>query len=369
MDMGNPVLPKSLRSLLLLSIIFVSFPAIADMAADKKAFRAAYREYQEADNAGQAVAAAKIAFETGRRIYGEQSQNTATLAYNYGLALVDNGSREDSRMILLEAVTLYEAFYGVGSEQLIPVLMDMGSASAELFNPKQQKKYYDRALRLASDLYGPKSDRYGQLLLRAGTGIMNESRSPVARKYVRDAYEILRNSLGDDDESTRTAAFQLALVDIGRSQYLKAEKYLLALMKTFDDPDRPSSQFEVGVHVALISVYQNRGDSDKAVTHCQAIGRMTAISDDHDYLPLFRRAPKYPMQALRRRKQGYAIIEFTVDREGAVRDPKAIKVHGHNAFEKASIEAVNAFRYAPRFVDGKPVATTNVRATITFKIE
>ncbi len=359
---------RSLQNFLLLSIVFVGGPAVADIAADEEAFFAAYREYQEADSPDQAVAPAKIALEIGRLLYGEQSKDTANLSYNYGFSLVASGNKKDGRIVLLETLALFEAVYGTNSAEAIPLLMKLGSASATLFEPKQQKEHYDHALRLAHDHYGPKSDRYGRLLLKAGTGLMDLSRSPLARKYLRDAYKVLNDALGTDNDLTRKATLQLARYEIAGSRYLKAEKYLLSLVETFDDPHQPVSKFELGVHAALVAVYQNRGNPDKAVMHCQAIGRMTEFDEDHDYIPLFRQAPKYPLQALRQGKEGYAIVEFTVDRGGAVRDAKATKVYGHRTFEKAAIEAASAFRYAPRFLDGKPIPTENVRTKISFKL-
>ena len=38
-------------------------------------------------------------------------------------------------------------------------------------------------------------------------------------------------------------------------------------------------------------------------------------------------------------------------------------------FDKAAIDAVKRFRYAPRFVDGEAVATEDVKTRISFALE
>jgi protein TonB len=53
---------------------------------------------------------------------------------------------------------------------------------------------------------------------------------------------------------------------------------------------------------------------------------------------------------------------------GFVRNPRLIENTGHRDFEKASIEAALEFRYAPRFVDGKPVTVEGVQNRFTFEI-
>jgi len=365
-------MPTPLQCLLLLSSMLGGPLVIADEAGDIGKFNAAYtayREYQERGDTELAVAEARVAFETGRKIFGDHNLNTTTLAYNYGRALIDIGNSEDGRKILQETIVLYEGYYGRNSPDLIPVLMDLGSANAATSNPRQQKQHYDRALRLARDHYGRNSESYGRLLVSAAIGIKDRSLSSTSKKYLLSAYPILLDTPGKENTFTGIAAFHLARSEIGRNRYRKAEGYLLVALDTFDDPSRPSSPLELSVHAALVSVYENLGKSDKATIHCQAIGRMTPSNDDQDYFPLFRRAPRYPMSALSERKAGYAIVEFTVDHEGIVRDPVVVEVDGRNLFEDASIEAVSAFRYAPRFIDGKPIATANVRTKISFKLE
>ena len=116
-----------------------------------------------------------------------------------------------------------------------------------------------------------------------------------------------------------------------------------------------------------MSIYQELGEPEKGTAHCLAIGRMTPYDENQDYLPLYRRAPRYPTSALQRGKEGFADVLFTVDSQGIVQDPEVFAHEGDAAFKKAALDAVKAFRYAPRFVDGEAVDTPGVKTRITFR--
>lgn len=347
---------------------FVWSLAPADDAADTAAFKATYSAYQKHeknDDFERAMPEAKSAYEIGLRIYGKEHKNTAALAYNYGLTLIEVGALDDARKILRQAVTLYGGAYGKNSAELIPVLMDLGHTSAKALVPARQTKHYKRALKLARNHYGPDSERYGHLLLAAGTEVLNVAQSRMARPYLQDAYKVLQAALGDDHIATGMAAFHLARFEMATKRFADAEGHLLAALNTFEDSDRPSSPFEIGTHARLVAVYEEMGEPAKATAHCQAIGRMTPFDENQHYMPLFRTQPRYPLLAQQDGKEGYVDVEFTVDHEGIVRDPKVIS--GNFSFKGAALDAVSKWRYAPRFVDGQPVESPNVLTRLRFE--
>ena len=53
---------------------------------------------------------------------------------------------------------------------------------------------------------------------------------------------------------------------------------------------------------------------------------------------------------------------------GFVRNPKVVASEGGPNFEAAALEAVEKFRYAPRFVDGEAVAVPAVLNRVVFEI-
>jgi protein TonB len=96
---------------------------------------------------------------------------------------------------------------------------------------------------------------------------------------------------------------------------------------------------------------------------------ITAGSADGDYLPIVKVAPVYPRRAVDRGIEGYVIVEFTVTKTGAVRDPRVVECEPSTIFNKAALDAALKFKYKPRIVNGEAIEVHGVLNKITFKLE
>ena len=95
---------------------------------------------------------------------------------------------------------------------------------------------------------------------------------------------------------------------------------------------------------------------------------MTPFESNQSYFPIYKKPPIYPKSALRQRKEGYVVVEFTVDEKGMVRDPRVVVNEGGKTFEQPSLDAVMTFRYAPRFINGQAVVVKGVQNKLNFSI-
>lgn len=101
-----------------------------------------------------------------------------------------------------------------------------------------------------------------------------------------------------------------------------------------------------------------------------ALGNGLALeSGDGEYLPIVKVAPVYPRRALQRGIEGYVIVEFTVTKQGSVRDPLVVESNPEGMFERAAMEAALKFKYKPRVVNGEPAEVAGVQNRITFEID
>lgn len=98
------------------------------------------------------------------------------------------------------------------------------------------------------------------------------------------------------------------------------------------------------------------------------VGGIGGFSSDGEYLPIVKVQPRYPSRALSRGIEGYVIVEFTVTKSGAVKDPVVIEAQPKNIFNRAAMKAALKFKYKPRVIDGEPVEVPGVRNKITFAI-
>jgi TonB family protein len=78
------------------------------------------------------------------------------------------------------------------------------------------------------------------------------------------------------------------------------------------------------------------------------------------------RDPVYPPQALRDHTRGWVELEFTVAPNGTVRDIQVVSAEPRGVFDRAASDAVAAWRFRPRLVNGQPVAQ---RSTVTMRFD
>jgi protein TonB len=98
-------------------------------------------------------------------------------------------------------------------------------------------------------------------------------------------------------------------------------------------------------------------------------GGLALGSGDGEYLPIVKVTPVFPRRALQRGIQGYVIVEFTVNKVGAVVNPVVIEAKPEGIFDQAAMDAAKKFKYKPRVVNGEAIAVSGVQNRITFKID
>lgn len=89
---------------------------------------------------------------------------------------------------------------------------------------------------------------------------------------------------------------------------------------------------------------------------------------DGDVQPIVRVPPQYPPSAAQRGLEGYVLVEFTIDVDGSVRDPKVVS-SSHSVFESAALRTIVRWKYRPQIVNGEPRVRPGVRTRIEFKLE
>ncbi|BAV75976.1 TonB family protein [Pseudomonas chlororaphis subsp. aurantiaca] len=93
-----------------------------------------------------------------------------------------------------------------------------------------------------------------------------------------------------------------------------------------------------------------------------------AAADSRQYLPLSKEAPDYPQRALDKNIEGDCTVEYSVNPQGKVENPKVLD-GCHPLFIRPSLAAANTFRYQPRIVDGQAVSVPAVRNTFHYRIK
>ena len=104
-------------------------------------------------------------------------------------------------------------------------------------------------------------------------------------------------------------------------------------------------------------------------TDIEMTGGFSLGVGEGDYLPIVKVAPIYPNRALTRGIEGYCVVQYTVTRQGTVKDPVVIDSECTSSlFHNASINAALKFKYKPRIMDGEAVEVPGVKNMFTYEI-
>ena len=327
----------------LLSASLISQEASLSRADNIKIFNESQRCFKAAIKEGQKLTesrrCAKLSLEAGRSLFEPDSKNIAILTYNYGKTLNKYG--KERQAVLKNAIKLYESIHGKDSPELISLLIDAGKAN--------------RAVRIAKDSYGGGSILYADTLLAAGM-----SDPFKGARFLEEALQMYMKAGGPESLGVTLANFYLGKNKMAQAQYKLSIPYFLKATK---NPSIASY-----AHAFLVDAYDRTNQQDKAT---EQVLIMAAIRGNtaQSYIPLFVQQPKYPDRARRFGKEGYAMIELTVSKEGLALNPTVIeeKPEGQE-FGKAALKAAASLRYVPRFIDGEPVEVPGVLYKYNFNM-
>lgn len=98
-------------------------------------------------------------------------------------------------------------------------------------------------------------------------------------------------------------------------------------------------------------------------------GGLALESGDGEYLPIVKVAPIYPRRALSRGIEGFVIVEFTVGKQGSVKDAFVVEARPADIFDQAALDAATKFKYKPRVINGQAAEVAGVQNRITFQID
>ena len=84
-------------------------------------------------------------------------------------------------------------------------------------------------------------------------------------------------------------------------------------------------------------------------------------------VPLTTPAPEYPRDAMISGTQGFVVVEFTVNTEGATQDIAVVDASPQRVFDQAARRAVSRWKFQPLLQNGMPIER-RVQRRIDFKL-
>ena len=87
-----------------------------------------------------------------------------------------------------------------------------------------------------------------------------------------------------------------------------------------------------------------------------------------DIRPTLRVQPTYPRRALRSGTEGVVTVEFTITKDGTVKDPVIIKSEPPGVFDSAVLKVINKWKFNPEKYQGK-VIEARARQNVRFNLK
>lgn len=316
----------------------------------------------------EALQAAKQTYEIAESSKTADDARVAQATLDYGMALLRAFDAEKSRRILKLALRRYEDVYGKDSPKLVDVLVQLAQADFVLSRSRSSKKHLEKARTLVAESFDNTSVEYADYMYRIGRVSNALTYTDEALEDISAAHRIYVSNLEPMSIRLGESSHLLGRMYLDEGRMDEAEPLLQAALRIFDSTNPALFDRHIQVLAEWGGALESRGLRDEATVFYVEAGRLQERLAT-DLKPLFRAAPQYPEDALKRGISGFVEWEFTVDEQGFVVDPKIIGYQGARSFEKASLDALTQFRYPPRFVDGQPVATPGVTSTISFMLE
>lgn len=314
---------------------------------------------------------ARRAYELGQEKFGYDHKNTIKLATNWLIAYNTHSRGHDA-----PGTQLSKTFSDMEkvAEGDPATLMDLDLAyatylidSRDTSDKNKALKYYKKVLKTAKDYYGSDENSLAYLKLDIAPRLYSGQYNKIAKKYLLEAKEVLAKDPEKNSTAIALSNFWLAKSYLTSKKHAKAAKAMSLALKVFDEV-APTGHYTLTGHAFMIQILEKQGKRDEATKHCQIIGNIQPIDVNREQVPLYRFSPQYPRSALVRRTEGNVIIEFTVDEQGFVKNPKAIDGENMKLFSKSALKAVADYRFAPRFENGEPVSTDSLEYRFVFQM-
>ena len=367
-------------SLLLASVAFTSecFGQEVEPKVARADFNAAYRAFQEASESNNQENVYDLAVEAlriGEQLFGDESKSVAALTMNAALAFPSLvfTNRADAEPLMRKLVRRYLNLYGEGSFELGEPYTLLAEALYQEYKlgsidaAREINAITAKVEALARKFPGQLN--WEALLIR----LIRLQANARSKKTSERILESARKEFGEDHEITLRWEYVVARnFTSGR----KRERKFLDLV------DHPN--FDPLLRFGVLQDLERKGPRTRREEFKRRIANFTVEADTRyaafEMLPRVKVAPRYPRKALNRGLVGWVIVEFEVTPEGRTASPAVVDScvkssgatdcadHVADTFNEAAIEAAEQFLYIPRFVGGKPVATTGVQNRVTFEL-
>ena len=340
-----------------------------DFATAWKAYRAAVRRKAPASELLPLAQAVYDALPADPQDPKMQKRKAAA-AFNLGAALRDVGRPEQAYRRFKESLSRFEKALGKNALALVDPLWEL--ARLDLEEKDRAVGTQKRVDRIDAILAGGKEETIALRVALHDEWATSFARYGYLERALAHVSWLEENAFRLGEQAPvllGKAAFLRGKVAAARGEYRRAVKYYKQARDQYLTRIPAHDRRVLIVDQFLVVALERMGRTKEATPFCQEIGRYRPSDPNGDYMPLYRVMPDYPEKAINARVSGTVLISLTVTADGRTKDIRVVKAQPAGYFEDAALAAARQFRYAPRFKDGHPVDTPDVRYLFKFTLE
>ena len=366
----------SFSSLAALIALQLTSPALADDFTDTyQAFQTAYKNKDLASS----VRLGNESWKLGQEKFGEDSEQAMKLRYSLANVLVEAEQPEQALAHYKEVVDDYRDHYGDNHLNTLYLYTDVINY-LHMHVSKLGKPARDFLQKMGTQLvkdadepaYASKKEE-AYLYAEAAQALVKAPMLTTTKhnvlEFYRHANQVVTAQWGEEDARTlQTRLFLGKAYELANKTQDAAQTYE-SILDSLGEDTQVTPPLKLVTHARLVTLFEKSGDSEAATKHCRAIGEMKPWDPDQKPEPIYRVNPKYPVTAAKRGNEGSAFLSYIVNSQGMVEDLTVDKVDGYPGFGKKALQAVEQWRYAPKFEDGKPVDSERLTVQMDFKVE
>lgn len=338
-----------------------------------------YQQYQQAVSTGdtaQALQLAQQALEAGQHQYASDSDNLFALQYNVAAANLNAGNYDTAVEQFAALTELATEKFGPLSIKTLATKLDFYSAlvsnhderinslsRGEVLIRKIMEDLPDSAAKYPAD----KANMYYMVaskLLEAG---QIPNRIEDVKAALSAGLAAAQTTWGEEDLRTLRQRQLLGQLAYRSDDLSKAVVLLEPLTTILESKLAYTHPVVLQVHALLEDAYTRLGDPEKASYHSNQIAAMKPWQSQMEPLQLTSTKPEYPVVARGLNGNSQLEVVFDINPQGKVQNARIKEGTGSSKyFEKSALEAIQQWRYSPRFVDGEAVTAKDMTVSVNF---
>lgn len=329
----------------------------------------AYNSAVQARDLENAEMHALKAWEAAEEHLGDH-KSTGDLAYNYGNIASRNDTRSGNVSDAFERSIELTSFYGdEAASQQLEREVKFGSYLVRANKVNTFKKRFRTAMELAEENGLSNSTFAGELLtLRAQIEVPKSSHDKTEEYAVR-ALEVFENRT-DDYETyyPYMARLYSGYGKEGNEDFIPALMEYQEVMQNLEGDlprNHPFLMRALGRWMTMRNRIVREGLFDEAEAEGMCACWPYDKARNEAVRPVKRVPPKMPRGAW---QSGFSIVEFDLNDDGSVSEPRLLESWPKDIWDKSSIRAVNQWQYTPRTADESDEDRKDIIVTIRYML-